>query len=656
MGDIFKRERSPAQLAFTGERMTGAIDGQIEIEHYHRYFLARDLCRDKDVLDIASGEGYGAALLSQTARSVVAVEISAEAVRHAQAAYPRDNLRFMSGDARSIPIADASVDMVVSFETIEHFAEHDRFISEIRRVLRPGGVLVISTPDRDVYSPYNSPANPHHVREMSRAEFTDLLGATFRNVAVLSQRPMIGSAIVPEPASAATAMASFLTFERRGVEHFERCEHLPRPLYLLALASDAALPPFGSSVYIESSRLAEREAEREARHHAEREAERMQLAAEWEAERTQLVAEREALRHNDAQMRYALEKTGRQLAAIRASTSWRLTAPVRALVGRIRRISSAPAPAGIVEAPAGMSAPAPAGIVEAPAQRFGRWLGPEERLRQRTSFGMDLAIPALDVAIGIVTYNSEPASLARAIASAEAALSVAPMRGRILLIDNGDPSAPRNGTTRMPSQGNVGFGRGHNILMREAFAAGADLYVAMNPDGALHPAAIERVARVYAAQAGRAMIELIQFPAEHPKEYDPVTGETAWSSGACLAIPRTVFDATGGFDDAFFMYCEDVDLSWRVRAAGMKVMIAPHALFLHAVTNRTNNAAMRRAMLDSAVVLGRKWHAPDFVATVSAELAALGAPIPETMPEPVPEAWLSIPDFSRSFSFSPVRW
>jgi GT2 family glycosyltransferase len=389
----------------------------------------------------------------------------------------------------------------------------------------------------------------------------------------------------------------------------------------MALASDATLPPFGSSVYIETSRLAEREAEREA-------------------ERMQLAAEREALHQNVAQMRYALEETGRQLAAIRASTSWRLTAPVRALVSRIRRTSPAPAPAGM----------------SAPVQRFSRWLGPEERLRQRASFGLDLAIPALDVAIGIVTYNSEPASLSRAIASAEAALSVAPLRGRILLIDNGDPSAPRNGTTRMPSQGNVGFGRGHNILMREAFAAGADLYVAMNPDGALHPAAIERVARVYAAQAGRAMIELIQFPAEHPKEYDPVTGETAWSSGACLAIPRTVFDATDGFDDAFFMYCEDVDLSWRVRAAGMKVMIAPHALFMHAVTNRTNNAAMRRAMLDSAVVLGRKWHAPDFVATVSAELAALGAPIPETMPEPVPKAWLSIPDFSRSFSFSPVRW
>jgi hypothetical protein len=141
-----------------------------------------------------------------------------------------------------------------------------------------------------------------------------------------------------------------------------------------------------------------------------------------------------------------------------------------------------------------------------------------------------------------------------------------------------------------------------------------------------------------------------------------LTSAAVWVQQFCRSVAGgaihadLVFDATGGFDDAFFMYCEDVDLSWRARAAGLKVMIAPHALFLHAVTNRTNNAAMRRAMLDSAVVLGRKWHAPDFVATVSAELAALGAPIPEVMPEPVPEAWLFIPDFSRSFSFSPVRW
>src|SRR5262245_4583182 len=118
----------PTPLEWTGERLTTAAGGQVEVEHLHRYFLARELCRGLDVLDIASGEGYGAALLAQTARSVVGVELSATSIMHAAAAYSAPNLRFVQGDARFIPLQDASVDIVVSFETIEHFHEHDTFL------------------------------------------------------------------------------------------------------------------------------------------------------------------------------------------------------------------------------------------------------------------------------------------------------------------------------------------------------------------------------------------------------------------------------------------------------------------------------------------------------------------------------------------------
>lgn len=79
--------RAAQPLPFTGERMTSAVGGQIEVEHLHRYLIARDLCRDKDVLDIASGEGYGSALLAQTARGVVGVEIDPQSVAHASASY-----------------------------------------------------------------------------------------------------------------------------------------------------------------------------------------------------------------------------------------------------------------------------------------------------------------------------------------------------------------------------------------------------------------------------------------------------------------------------------------------------------------------------------------------------------------------------------------
>ena len=106
MGEIFSRERPRLTLGFTGERLTTSIGGQIEIEHYHRYFLARELCRDKDVLDIASGQGYGSAFLAQAARSVVGVELNAEVAAHAARAYSRRNLHFVGGDVRSIPLRD----------------------------------------------------------------------------------------------------------------------------------------------------------------------------------------------------------------------------------------------------------------------------------------------------------------------------------------------------------------------------------------------------------------------------------------------------------------------------------------------------------------------------------------------------------------------
>jgi hypothetical protein len=161
---------------------------------------------------------------------------------------------------------------------------------------------------------------------------------------------------------------------------------------------------------------------------------------------------------------------------------------------------------------------------------------------------------------------------------------------------------------------------------------------------------------VTSAHAGKVLAEAIQFPAEHPKTYDPVTLETAWASGACLGIPRQVFEATGGFDEAFFMYCEDVDLSWRARAHGIAVLTVPNALFLHAVTNRPDQRGTRRNMLVSGLLLARKWGADGFAREAAHELERDGWPVPPTHPAPVPEAWRRIADFSHGFSFSPVRW
>ena len=251
MGEIIARPKSPAAMPFTGERLTSDYGGQTQIEHLHRYLLVREWCRGKDVLDVASGEGYGTALLAQVAVSAVGVELAPDAVDHAARSYPAPNLRYIAGDARDLPNPDDSFDVVVSFETIEHFAEQDQFLKEVRRVLRPGGLLVISTPDRDNYSPAEMPPNPFHVREMTGGEFTALLAAHFPEVSVLLQRPLYGSVLLPTTATGAVPMC----FERRGEDYFEGSVGLSRPQYLIAFASDqpvTALPP---SVYIDTGRL-----------------------------------------------------------------------------------------------------------------------------------------------------------------------------------------------------------------------------------------------------------------------------------------------------------------------------------------------------------------------------------------------------------------
>ena len=330
MGEIFKSERACDPLAFTGERYTPLVSGEIELEHLHRYLQARDVCRGKDVLDVASGEGYGAALLAQVAHSVVGVEIDAGVVAHALRAYRRKNLTFMVGDARCIPLDDDSVDVVTSFETIEHFFEHDQFLSEIRRVLRPGGMLVISTPDRDVYSPAGSPANDYHVHELSEQEFFHALRKQFSHIIMYRQRSLSGSVLTRYNGETAPVDTAIVTYEKRDERHLERCEGMPRAKYLVAVASDGALSDRLSAVslYIETSQLDRQSAELAtartelgAAQAALRElaAREQQLQHESGAQSAELAAAQAALRGLEAREQQLQQESGVRSAELTAA-------------------------------------------------------------------------------------------------------------------------------------------------------------------------------------------------------------------------------------------------------------------------------------------------------------------------------------------------
>ncbi|MGC1548558.1 MAG: methyltransferase domain-containing protein, partial [Rhodanobacter sp.] len=222
-------------MEFTGERFLPTLSGEIRHEHLHRYAWCRRLVEGKVVLDIACGEGYGSAMLARSAASVTGVDISVEAVQHATEAYAHvARLQYKQGDAAAIPLPDSSVDVVVSFETIEHHDRHNEMISEIRRVLRPDGLLIISSPNRIVYTELAGHHNEYHVKELDFDEFDAVLKQQFDQVRYFGHRLAVGSSIFTLQGDNGGRTVDALT--DTGSEVVERAASLANPVYFIAVA------------------------------------------------------------------------------------------------------------------------------------------------------------------------------------------------------------------------------------------------------------------------------------------------------------------------------------------------------------------------------------------------------------------------------------
>ena len=249
------------------------------------------------------------------------MEYAGATVRNAAANFRRPNLCFVQSDARSLPLNDGSVDVVTSFETIEHFDRQEDFVAEVRRVLRPDGCFIISTPDSDTYSTPGAARNPFHSRELDRTEFLDLLHRHFRYVSLIRQRPMVVSGLIPEePAS-----ISPLIFERVDEQIFSSDTALPRAPYLIAIASELVPRLAPVSLLVERSdinnvRFADMEAEMERLRHAEAAA-RQAEESEREAARVAIKAARRSADQAEAEARaVAVTLTHTRAALVQANT------------------------------------------------------------------------------------------------------------------------------------------------------------------------------------------------------------------------------------------------------------------------------------------------------------------------------------------------
>lgn len=199
---------------FTGERVIpGQVDVDLWNEHISRYAFAARLTRRKRVLDIGCGAGYGSAELANAAVSVTGIDISADAVAYATEHYARPNLTFQQASAVSLPFPDASFDLVVAFEVIEHLTDWQLLIAEARRVLAPAGQFVVSTPNKSYYAESRrlDGPNPFHEHEFEYEEFKLALEAHFPHTILFTENH--ADSIVFRPVAAAAPPSAEVRLE-----------------------------------------------------------------------------------------------------------------------------------------------------------------------------------------------------------------------------------------------------------------------------------------------------------------------------------------------------------------------------------------------------------------------------------------------------------
>ena len=606
--------RTPG-LEVTGERLIPeAFAGSLVLaEHLARYRLAARLARGRDVLDAACGEGYGSAMLAAAdAASVVGVDIDPGTVAHARGAYGLDA---REGDVSHLPFDDATFDLVVSFETIEHVAEPERALDEYCRVLSPGGILVVSTPNADEYLE----DNPYHQRELTMTQFMQALESRFPTVELRYQQTFLMSAVLREE-SLGSDDAQPLDAEFAKVAGVAP----ERALYGVAICSDTALPAVGGDVVIASDVHEAHSLAEQLRAWIERAHSAEHIQKEWEARATFAEEVRAGMQAQIAELTRSTEELTGKLDVVYGSRSWKVTRPLRAAAERMTD---------------GPLDPARPGVAERIALTY-RYAGGRELLKRAVTFPLrytplgDRVAPTphahtnpeqsndpadvlrwykqhgRPVTVVIPTYG-DPALVAEAVQSVRRTTK----RGRVRIIVADDASSAEHvqalrsgrGANRLIlGQTNLGFAananrglaavdRAHDVvllnsdvvarnpdwlafLQHEAYSApdvgivGARL---LYPDGRIQHAGVHRN-----LGAPQWFDHRYRFMSAHHGPAN-VACDVLAVTGACMYVRREILDAIGLLDERYPMAYEDVDWCLRCWEAGYRVRYQPRAVFEH---------------------------------------------------------------------------
>ncbi len=639
-----RRAGAPRLIEWTGERcVPWTPDVQVVYEHMHRYLWAAQAVEGKRVLDLGSGEGFGAATLADRAGSVVGVDIDEQTVAHARLNWSSASVSFEVASALDLSAFEPdSFDAVVAFEIIEHLSDQRRMLAEIERVLTGDGVLIISTPDRRIYSEATGQQNPFHEHELTYEEFSSLLADTFANKATWGQRTITGSHLgaIEGAAGGAGATESEFFIERAGDEW--RVAGEPAALYLVAVASNGELPAMPASSTLgdcglDLLRAKEREAGEAARAlGAQRDEALAQAGSAW-AE----LGRREAELGEDAlALDLRLKRREDELTARREQVGYQRNELLKAR-SRIREME-----AGLLDLHTQLDS----------AQRLTRQVDASvtwqvfQKVRGKVIYSMgesSIAVRALRLTlrlVGRLARRGAPASTAGQVATPptgepidlpqfsdpRVSLIVPLYSGAgltrrcletirdetedvpyevILVDDTADPDTKGllglvSGAQIVSNERNEGYLRSVNL---GAAAARAEWLVLCNNDIEARPGWLKNlldcgesandvgvVAPKFLAPNGRlseagGIIWNDGTGVNYGRGEDPslpqyeFTREVDYGSAAALMVRAGLWREIGGYDERFVpMYYEDADLCFEARRRGWRVLYEPSSEVIHA--------------------------------------------------------------------------
>jgi len=615
---IERRAGAPRLIDWTGERcVPWSPDVQVVYEHYHRYLWAAELVRGRRVLDLGSGEGFGSAILAGVAERVVGVDVDATTVEHSRLNYAAPNLSFEQGSALELERFEArSFDAVVCFELIEHISDHERVLAGIERVLVDDGLLVISTPDRRMYTDATGVHNPFHERELTAPELRALIGARFPHLRLFGQRAIAGSriaALESAPGDAATQPFAL----RRDGDDWHAAED-PHAMYLVAAASRAELPELPDDSLLSDYDLQIVGQQMRRASEAERTSavlhEALEGVREEAEERSHALADAAALAE---ERRAELEETWDRVRDLRAEL-YAARARRAEDEADLRRMRESVVWNGIQRARGrlygalGGTASRRARVVQWTLRMVGRGLDRRKPVaeddRPALAFA-PISFPAFsEPIVSLVVTAHVGAETTAACLRSIAELTEGPAFEVIVVDDAADEDNARlweavDGAQVLVNDPGIGYLRSVN---RGAAAARGRYVVLMNNDVEVRPGWLRAlVARAESAPDVGAVAAKLVYPGGAVQEAgaivfrdgsgwnfgnggDPAfhefnyVREVDYGSAACLLVRRDAWERVGGYDERFApMYYEDVDLGFGLRAHGWRVLYEPTAEVIH---------------------------------------------------------------------------